>query len=98
MMKALRLSAALSIPLGALGLLTACASPLANWEAQQGDSLRTVRAAQWLDPQAPARNGDRLTMQDGKAAVETADRYVNSYREPPPQNIFVVGPAVTGGK
>jgi starvation-inducible outer membrane lipoprotein len=98
MMKALHLSTALTAPLGALCLLTACASPLAQWEAQQGDSLRAFRAAQLLDPQAAARHGDKLTAQDGKAAIETADRYVNSYREPPPQNIFVVGPAVTGGK
>ena len=97
MMKTLHLSAMTTACLGSLGLLAACASPLAQWEAQQGDSVRAFRAAQLLDPQAGARHGDRLVAQDGKAAVETADRYVNSYREPPPQNIFVVGPAVTGG-
>jgi hypothetical protein len=77
--------------------LTACASPLARWEDQQGNAVRAVRAAQVLDPQAAARNGDKLPVHDGKATLESADRYVNSFKEPPPQNIFVIGPAVTGG-
>ena len=46
---------------------------------------------------AASKNGSRQASLDGKAALESADRYVNSYREPPVQNIFVVGPAVTGG-
>jgi hypothetical protein len=59
--------------------------------------VRVLRGAQHLDPQAAAKHGSRQASLDGKAALESADRYVNSYKEPPVQNIFVVGPAVTGG-
>lgn len=77
--------------------LAGCASPLQRWEGQQGNALRAVRSAQTLDPNASARHGDKLSTHDAKATLESADRYVNSYKEPPPQNIFVIGPAVTGG-
>ena len=80
-----------------LGALAGCTPTMPNWDARQGDSVRVVRAAQQLDPQAAARNGSRVSGIDGKAALESADRYVNSYKEPPAQNIFMVGPAVTGG-
>lgn len=80
-----------------LASLTACASPLAQWDAQQGTSVRALRSAQVLDPQASMRNGDKQGTMDAKAALESADRYINSYKEPPVQNIFVVGTTSTGG-
>jgi hypothetical protein len=80
-----------------LGAITGCASTMPNWDARQGESVRVIRAAQHLDPKAASKNGSRQASLDGKSALESADRYVNSFREPPVQNIFVVGPAVTGG-
>ncbi len=80
-----------------LGAIAGCVSTTPHWDAHQGDSVRVLNAAQQLDPQAAAKNGSRQGSLDGKAALESADRYVNSFREPPVQNIFVVGPAVTGG-
>lgn len=80
-----------------LGAIAGCASTMPNWDARQGESVRLIRAAQHLDPQAALKNGSRQASLDGKSALESADRYVNSFREPPVQNIFVVGPAVTGG-
>lgn len=97
MMKPLPQHSILWLSLFGTGALTGCASPLANWDAQMGTSVRVLRAAQVLDPGASVRNGDKQAALDGKAALESADRYVNSYKEPPVQNIFVVGPAVTGG-
>ena len=79
-----------------LGAIAAC-STTPNWDAREGESVRALRGAQHLDPQAASKNGSRQASLDGKAALESADRYVHSYREPPVQNIFVVGPAVTGG-
>ena len=79
-----------------LGAIAAC-STTPHWDAREGESVRVLRGAQHLDPQAASKNGSRQASLDGKAALESADRYVNSYREPPVQNIFVVGPAVTGG-
>ena len=78
------------------GAIAAC-STTPSWDAREGESVRVLRGVQHLDPQAAAKNGSRQASLDGKAALESADRYVNSYREPPVQNIFVVGPAVTGG-
>jgi len=80
-----------------LGAIAGCASTTPNWDAREGTSVRVLRGVQHLDPQAAAKNGSRQASLDGKAALESADRYVHSYREPPVQNIFVVGPAVTGG-
>jgi hypothetical protein len=80
-----------------LGAIAGCTSTTPNWDAREGQSVRVLRGAQHLDPQAAAKNGSRQASLDGKAALESADRYVNSYREPPVQNIFFVGRAVTGG-
>ena len=80
-----------------LGAIAGCTSTTPNWDAREGASVRVLRNVQQLDPQAAAKNGSRQASLDGKAALESADRYVHSYREPPVQNIFVVGPAVTGG-
>lgn len=97
MMKPLYTRSILGLGVASLAAVSGCAGPLARWDAQQGDAVRTLRAAQLIDPQAPLRNGNTLGAHDGKAAVETADRYVTTFREPPPQNIFIVGPASTGG-
>jgi hypothetical protein len=35
-----------------LGAITGCASTMPNWDARQGESVRVIRAAQHLDPQA----------------------------------------------
>lgn len=69
-------------------LLSACAvSP--ELDSHFGDAVATVRQRQTLNPQgspAPA-----LGM-DGKAAKETMDRYLDSYKSPPPTiNVINIG-------
>ena len=97
MMKTVPLRLSTLAGLLGLGAIAGCTSTTPNWDAREGASVRVLRNVQQLDPQAAAKNGSRQASLDGKAALESADRYVHSYREPPVQNIFVVGPAVTGG-
>ena len=88
----------LSMALAGTFGLAGCAAPQLNhWDAQFGDSARSMRAAQVIDPQAPTRNGTRTTTLDGKAVIESSDRYVESFKAPPPQNIFIIGAPTTGG-
>ena len=93
-----RLALALAAAAVTTGGLGACAAtPAPNWEAQMGTSVRSIRAAQTLDPQATDRNGSTLTRHDGKAAILSSDRYANSFKEPPLPNIFTIGATTTGG-
>ncbi|HLT00959.1 MAG TPA: hypothetical protein VK001_02225 [Geminicoccaceae bacterium] len=53
-------------------------------DRQFGESVRQLRAAQTLDPQAAERNLGKTTTLDGQAASQAAGRYQDSFKEPPP--------------
>jgi hypothetical protein len=66
--------------LAAAALLGGCAaaSSSPDWDSRFGDVARQVRAAQVIDPQAPARNTDIQGI-DGKAAAGAMKGYAKSY-------------------
>ena len=78
----------------ALAGCAATGSP--GWDERFGDSLRTLKAQQLIDPNAPARNAQATPPTSGRTAREAAQRHVESYREPPPTNIINIG--VGGGR
>jgi hypothetical protein len=75
-----------------LGLsLTACMTTTPVYDAHFGESVRTVRAMQTLNPDAPA-NYDPITHTDAGAAVAAMDRYSKSYVSPPADtNAYTIG-------
>ena len=80
-----------AICLLSLGGCAATASP--HWDAQFGDSLRSLTAQQWLDPAATERNAQTVGRTDGRSTREAMDRYVESYRSPPPPTVINIGVA-----
>lgn len=82
-----------------IGLLAGCAatgSP--NYDSRFGDGARSLRAQQVLDPAAPTRNGQRVVGADGNSARESVDRYVDSFKSPPPSNVINIGVGAGGAR
>ena len=78
-------------------LLAGCAiSPTPNYDARFGDAVRQARQAQILNPQPSAKGVQGM---DGMAAKAASDRYINSFKSPPPPvNVINIGGSLaTGG-
>jgi len=75
--------------LAALGGCAATASP--EWDARFGDSTRALKAQQLIDPAAPKRNAGVTSPASGKTVREANERYVETYRSPPPTNVINIG-------
>jgi len=72
--------------------LSGCMSTSPVWDAHFGDSVRTVRMMQTLNPNASYTNTDPVTGVDGRAATAAMDRYGQSFTNPPTDgNTFVIG-------
>ncbi|MGB9150885.1 MAG: hypothetical protein WCB36_11640 [Burkholderiales bacterium] len=57
-----------------------------------GDAARIAAAQQTINPDAAIKKAGVGPTMDGRAAVETIDRYEKSFRSPPPQsNVFTIG-------
>ncbi len=68
-------------------VLTGCMSPTPNFDAQFGQSVRTLSEQQTLRPQAALENRDRVPEgMEGRAARETIERYQRSFESAPTQN------------
>jgi len=67
-----------------------------EYDRHFGESVRQIRAAQILDPDASARNLGKTTQLDGQAASEATERYQDSFKEPPP-TFTILGAPVQGG-
>lgn len=76
-------------------LLCACTATAPNWEASFGDASRQLRAQQLVDANAPRRNQGATPAADGRSTLEATDRYIDSYKKPPPTNVVNIG--VGGG-
>lgn len=77
----------------ALTLLAGCASTTPDYDARFGESVRQIRQAQVLHPNAGQQPDQALGM-DGNAAREALQRYRNSFKEPPPAvNVINIGGA-----
>ncbi|GAA0830772.1 hypothetical protein [Cupriavidus pauculus] len=72
--------------------LASCMNTSPIWDANFGESVRTVRMMQTLNPDATYTNTDPVTGVDGRAATFAMDRYGQSFRNPPTDNnTFVIG-------
>lgn len=72
--------------------LAGCLNTSPIWDANFGESVRTLRAMQTLNPNATYTNTDPVTGVDGRAATFAMDRYGQSFRNPPTDNnTFVIG-------
>ena len=58
--------------------LAGCVATAPEWESNFGDASRQARAAQVIDPSAPARNTG-LGSTDGKAVAGAQKAYADSY-------------------
>jgi len=72
-----------------LGGCAATASPA--WDARFGDSARALTAQQLIDPAAPTRNAQTTRPSDGRTVREAGERYVETYRSPPPTTVINIG-------
>ncbi|WP_280155677.1 hypothetical protein [Piscinibacter sp. XHJ-5] len=83
---------------GLVGLVlqgcAASASP--GYDSVFGDAARGLRSQQLIDPNAGKRNAAAVVKQDGRAAREAHDRYVETYTAPPQTTVINIG--IGGGK
>lgn len=83
--------------LGLATQLTACVSVTTpELDARFGDAVRSAREAQVMNPAAAASKAAAPGL-DGRAAVNTIDRYQESFKSPPPTfEILNIGGALSG--
>lgn len=85
-----------TVVIAAFSLLAGCVSIYPEVDQHHGEAVTAARRAQTFDHQAgrtPA-NGSGI---DGQAARETMDRYVNSFKAPPPvTNVINIGGGLGG--
>ncbi len=75
-----------------LALLAGCAPvPSApESDARFGVAVRSILQQQTLDPQASERNAQSLAATDGRSTAEAGERYLDSWRKPPPTTVINV--------
>lgn len=83
--------ARITATLMAAGTLAGCAATSPDWDATFGDAARQLRAQQLIDPDAPLRNQGSAVKVDGRATREAGERYVDSYKAPPPSSVVNIG-------
>jgi hypothetical protein len=80
----------LSLTLVLSGWLSGCsASPHAD--EHFGSGVRSLRAAQTLDPDAGQRHGDQIGTADGRTVREAMERRLEGYRAPPQPTVLSIG-------
>jgi len=65
-----------------LGLLAGCVAIHPEVDQRYGQAVTAAKDAQTFNPQA-ARNPNPVAGIDGRAAKESMDRYVDSFKSPP---------------
>ena len=65
-----------------LGLLAGCVAIHPEVDQRYGQAVTAARDDQTLNPQA-SRDADAVSGIDGRAAKETMDRYVDTFKSPP---------------
>jgi hypothetical protein len=79
------------------GLLGGCMSSTPIWDAHFGESVKTIREAQIIDPHAAEHNPSTQGV-DGEAAVSAMAAYNKSFTTPTPSaNPFVIGIGTDSG-
>jgi len=79
-------------------LVAGCAQTVTpHYDMRFGDAVREANLAMTIDPNA-GRSDDTVMGIDGRAAQESATRYRDSFKEPPPvTNVINIGGGFTGG-
>jgi hypothetical protein len=86
-----------ALALGTAALLHACALPGSpHYDSQFGSAWRTLQGQQVADPAAALRHAKALESMDPRAVREARERYVESFKSPPPTNVINIG--VGGGQ
>lgn len=85
------MSVRLTLACTAAALLAGCAGTASEWERTFGDASRQLRAQQLIDPAAPQRNQGAALTSDGRSTREATERYVDSFKAPPPTNVINIG-------
>ena len=86
------------VMVAALGLLAGCVAIHPEVDQRYGEAITAARAAQTLDAQA-SRKPRPVTGVEGLAAKETIDRYVNTFKSPPPTaNVINIGGGLNAGQ
>jgi hypothetical protein len=75
--------------------LSACASPTPQVDARFGNAVNAAKAQQVIDPQAASKAPDPVGV-GAAAAVESMQRYQDSFKAPPPSFIIISPPAGGG--
>jgi hypothetical protein len=82
----------------AAGLTAGCVSIHPDVDRRYGEAVTAANAAQVLNPQG-MRAATTAPGIDGRAAKETMDRYVDSFKAPPPtMNVINIGGSLAGGQ
>jgi len=85
-----------SVIVAGLGLLAGCVAIHPEVDQRYGQAITAARDAQTFNPQA-SRNPNAVSGIDGRAAKETMDRYVDSFKSPPPTtNVINIGGGLGG--
>ena len=80
----------------ALGLLSGCVAIHPEVDQREGQAVTAARAAQTFNPQASSNPRPDSGI-DGRAAREAMERYVDSFKSPPPtQNVINIGGSISG--
>lgn len=86
-------------PLGifAVVLTAGCAHTVTpHYDMRFGDAVREANLAMTIDPDA-GRRADEVRGIDGRAAQESAKRYQDSFKQPPPvTNVINIGGGFNG--
>jgi len=73
------------------GLLAGCVAIHPEVDRRSGEAVLSAQGAQTLNPR-PVRDPDAVSGIDGRAAKESMDRYVESFRAPTPNiNVINIG-------
>lgn len=84
--------------LPAILALAGCVNTTPVLDHRFGMAVNQAIVRQTLNPEA-AGNGATVAGIDGKAAVSTTDRYLDSFKEPPPtMNVINIGGSLAGAQ
>jgi hypothetical protein len=81
----------ITVMVSTLGLVAGCVAIHPEVDRRAGEAVTFATGAQTLNPQA-ARDPNAVSGIDGRAAKESMDRYVESFRTPQPtMNVLNIG-------
>ena len=81
-----------------VGSLAGCVAIYPELDQREGQAVIDAKAAQTIDPRA-AGTPRPVSGIDGRAAKETMDRYVDTFKSPPPvTNVINIGGGLSGGQ